>query len=248
MAQLENDLLKLKGRAAGLTFYQKGGKTIVRAATSNQPRRMSMAQFRLRQRFLNNNALWRVLKQAGEVFFEGGSSPCHRFRSINTLSPVVFIPKNMRFGTTALLLPDMIVSDGPLPPFSYRLGEVDGQPALLTDLTPAMAQEGRLLLYVFEQSVAQTFGYRLSLTTEQVSLDEAVADGSLKASFVDGCLVLTDSRFANQMMGFALVRVVDGHASRQQVVTRCTCYQQFTTDDALQTAAKSYGGLTHDLG
>lgn len=27
-------------------------------------------------------------------------------------------------------------------------------------------------------------------------------------------------------------------------VTRCTYYQRFTTDEALQAAAKSYGGLT----
>ena len=36
---------------------------------------------------------------------------------------------------------------------------------------------------------------------------------------------------------------VDG--SPQTIVTRCTLYQQYMTEEALQTAAKSYGGLTN---
>jgi len=32
--------------------------------------------------------------------------------------------------------------------------------------------------------------------------------------------------------------------SPQTIVTRCTYYQQFTTDEALLAAAKSYKGLT----
>ena len=46
------------------------------------------------------------------------------------------------------------------------------------------------------------------------------------------------------MLGFGLVRVIDGHASSQRVVTRCTYYERYTTEEALQLAAKSYKGLT----
>ena len=46
------------------------------------------------------------------------------------------------------------------------------------------------------------------------------------------------------MLGFALVRIKDGVASHQRVVTRCTYYEKYTTEEALQAAAKSYGGLT----
>ena len=46
------------------------------------------------------------------------------------------------------------------------------------------------------------------------------------------------------MLGFGLVRIKDGHVSRQHVVTICTYYVQYTTEEALQAAAKSYGGLT----
>jgi hypothetical protein len=46
------------------------------------------------------------------------------------------------------------------------------------------------------------------------------------------------------MLGFALIRLKKGHASRQRVVTRCTYYEQYTTEEAIQAAAKSYGGFT----
>ena len=40
------------------------------------------------------------------------------------------------------------------------------------------------------------------------------------------------------------VRIIDDRCSPQAIVTRCTLYEQYTTEEALQTAAKSYGGLT----
>ncbi len=42
----------------------------------------------------------------------------------------------------------------------------------------------------------------------------------------------------------ALVRVEGGRCSSQSLVTRCRYYEQFTTEEALQEAAESYGGLT----
>lgn len=61
----------------------------------------------------------------------------------------------------------------------------------------------------------------------------------------DGCLALIGAQFADPMLGFGLVHVKDGHASHQRVVTNCTYYERYTTEEALQAAAKSYGGLTH---
>ena len=63
-------------------------------------------------------------------------------------------------------------------------------------------------------------------------------------SVVDGHFVLEGEEFADEMKGWALVRVADNRCSPQTIVTRCTLYQQYTTEEALQTAAKSYGGLT----
>ena len=63
---------------------------------------------------------------------------------------------------------------------------------------------------------------------------------------VDGQLALVGEEFANAMKGWALVCVSEKNCSPQAIITRCTLYQQYTTEDALQVAAKSYGGLTDE--
>jgi hypothetical protein len=63
-------------------------------------------------------------------------------------------------------------------------------------------------------------------------------------TLVDGRYVLKGEEFADEMKGWALVKVIGDHCSSQTIVTRCTLYQQYTTEEALQAAAKSYGGLT----
>ena len=68
--------------------------------------------------------------------------------------------------------------------------------------------------------------------------------GTLCMTVVDGRLALVGEEFADEMKGWALVKVVDDRCSSQTIVTRCTLYQQYTTEDALERAADSYGGLT----
>jgi len=38
--------------------------------------------------------------------------------------------------------------------------------------------------------------------------------------------------------------VMDDRCSRQTIVTRCTLFEQYTTEEALEVASDSYGGLT----
>ena len=251
MAELITDLLKLKGRIEGVTFYEKNGKIIVRKAHSKQPRRMSYKQFIQRQRLIHNNALWRKLQDTKQVFFEGCSSACHRFRSINQDVPDVFLTKQMRQHFASLLLPDMVLSDGPLQPINYQLGDVDGQPALFTDLTKAETKKGTLLLYVLMQNVhTQLYSEetpQIDIKVETITSDMfTIVPSTLTIPFPSksGTLALVDDRFGDPMLGFGLVHVIDGHASHQRVVTRCTYYEKYTTEEALQTAATSYGGLT----
>ena len=67
---------------------------------------------------------------------------------------------------------------------------------------------------------------------------------SQEMTVLKGCLAMVSEEFADEMKGWALVRVIDDRCSAQTIVTRCTLYQQYTTEEALQAAAKSYGGLT----
>lgn len=249
MVKVKNDILKLVGKLGDLTFYRKNGETIGRPAHSRQPRRMTRKQFQLRQRLIHNNALWRKLEATKRVYFEGGFSPCHRFRSINKEVPDVYMTNYQRFFHAALLLPNMVLSDGPLQPINYRLGEVEGQPAFITDLTPQEAQQGELLLYALRQRIVKDRDHefaQLDIKVETIASDQFVNVPAAMMPFEstgDG-LALVSDRFADPMMGFGLVHVVDGHVAHQRVKTNCTYYERFSTDEALKLAAKDYKGLT----
>lgn len=60
---------------------------------------------------------------------------------------------------------------------------------------------------------------------------------------MDGCLDLGVKGFSNEMKGWALVRVIGKNCSSQGIVTRYKFYEQYTTEEAMEAAAKSYGGL-----
>lgn len=57
-------------------------------------------------------------------------------------------------------------------------------------------------------------------------------------------LALVDAAFGDPMTGRALVYTRGERYSSQGVVTTCTFYEQYTTEEKLQAAAASYGGLT----
>lgn len=67
-----------------------------------------------------------------------------------------------------------------------------------------------------------------------------------KKGTTKGMMVVGDE-FADDDKGWALVQVEGERCSPQTIVTRCTFYQQFTTDEAQKAAAKSYGGLTRPI-
>ena len=58
------------------------------------------------------------------------------------------------------------------------------------------------------------------------------------------CLALTGSLFANDDLGWALVRINGDRCSSQTAVTRCRQWESFATEEALRASAESYGGLT----
>ena len=63
---------------------------------------------------------------------------------------------------------------------------------------------------------------------------------------VDGLYVLKCEEFSYDMKGWALVDVINDRCSSQTIVTNCTLYHQYTTEEALEEAAESYGGLTEE--
>ena len=93
----------------------------------------------------------------------------------------------------------------------------------------------QLWLYTAEQRGEDVIP-RVRFTRHMVSRQEMTA--------VDGRLALVSDEFADSTKGWALVRVIGDRCSPQTIQTRCTLYQQYMTDEALQRAAKSYGGIT----
>ena len=73
-----------------------------------------------------------------------------------------------------------------------------------------------------------------------LTADTATQIGTNLATSLHGVL----DEFADEMKGWALVKVIDDRCSPQTIVTRCSLYQQYTTQEALEIAADSYGGLT----
>ena len=216
----------------GVTNYIRNGSVVTRKSNSDGRRSNSRKQFIQRQRMRHAMALWKELAHCQPMFTEGKTHYLG-FISLANRLPVVFMPYNLGNGNT-LLLPDMPVSDGTLPPIKQWLGEVDGTAALVTNLKADTLRDGeKLMLYTATQSAKSMI---VSFKVREVMLDEFTE--------VDGFLALVGNDFSDEMKGWALVRVNGELCSSQGIVTRCTYYEQFTTEKALQKAAQSYGGLT----
>ena len=219
----------------GVTKYIRNGTVVTRVSTSEGRRSNTRGQFIQRQRMRHSIALWKELSLWSPMFTEGKTT-YHSFLSLANQLPVVFLPKNKDSVEGSLLMPGIPVSEGNLMPIQQRLGEVNGTPALITD---RKADEVRpfeiFLLYTAEQQFQREDCPKVRFMMREVKRDEF--------TLVDGCLALVDNDFANEMKGWALVRVMGKNCSTQSIVTCCKYYEQFTTEEALANASKSYGGL-----
>ena len=232
-------------KQSGVTFYLRNGKMVARSAHTRQPKRRTRAQFIARQQLSHSSRLWALLRWAAEPMFEGGATAYNRFLTLMRRTPVVFLPKRGPLSGATFLLPGMPVSDGVLPVVEQWLDEVDGTPALLISLSAADLQRGDLLRFYTLKQCTDSFCPLVRIKSDDLSISDFRE--------VDGRLALVSDDFADEMTGWALVHVrpkrkrgrqPEYRCSSQTVVTRCTYYLPFTTEEALLAAAASYGGLT----
>ena len=235
-------LLNGSVRSAGVTFYLKKGQMIVRSSKTVAKRSCTHRQFIQRQRMRHTTALWQQLSGCRPMF-SGGKSTYARFATLANRLPAVFVPCNGPLDGASFLMPEMPVSDGSLTPIKQQLGSVDGIAALLTDLKPSdLRRPEKFLLYTAEQRIEGNKPVVRFLQVREVAKEEFTEVG--------GRLALTGDEFADPMRGWALVRVIpsatpgEDRCSTQSLVTNCRLYEQYTTEEALQQAAQSYGGLT----
>ena len=223
-------------RLAGMTFYLRNGQLVGRASSTHEKRSNTLPQFIQRQKMRHTTALWKMLRFC-DVMFTERRTAYQNFASLANQLPVVYVPDDGTMNQASFLMPGIPMSDGILPTVKQELGEVNGMPALLTDLkVEERSEHVKLRLYTAVQTIENEVLPRVRFSMREMSWwDMAV---------VDGRLALVGEEFADEMKGWVLVEVVDGRCSPQTVVTRCTLYQQYTTEDALERAADSYGGLT----
>ena len=227
-------LIPDKMRIGGMTFYKRQGQVIGRVSNSDEKRSNTLPQFIQRQRMRHTIALWQMLKFCDTMFTERGNA-YQDFASIANRLPAVFVDKRMSY--VSFLMPGIPVSDGTLPPVKQWLGEVNGKAALVTDLKASEWHRGeKLWLYTAVQHLEEADTPRVRFNKRELTRRDMTT--------VDGHLALVGDEFADPMKGWALVRIMENRCSPQAIVTHCTLYQQYTTEEALQEAAKSYGGLT----
>ena len=227
-------LIPKKVSIGGMTFYKRQGQVVGRISESNERRSNTLPQFKQRQKMRHTQALWKMLKFCETMFTERGNV-YQNFASLANRLPVVYVDKIL-MEQASFLMPGIPVSDGILPALQQELSEVNGVPALMTGLKYGEQYEHeKLWLYTAEQKIEGS--------TPRVRFSKRDASRQ-DMNIVDGQLALVGEEFADDMKGWALVRVSENRCSPQIIITRCTLYQQYTTEEALQAAAKSYGGLT----
>ena len=222
-------------RKAGVTTYMKQGKMITRVSSSDERRSNTLPQFIQRQKMRHTIALWKTLKFCKTMFTERQTAYSN-FASLANRLPAVFVPNNGVMNNASFLMPGIPVSDGRLPAINEQLGEVDGTAALMTDLkADAWMPQTKLLLYTAVQH------FECNMPLVRFSVREVPWE---EMTFVDDHYVLKDEAFADEMKGWALVLVKGERCTSQAIVTRSTFFQSYTTEEAMQSAAESYGGLT----
>ena len=216
----------------GLTIYQKQGKTIIRSSSRRTSKGFTIKQFIQRQRMRHAIALWRELEYCYPMFTEAKSA-YNGFVSLANRLPAVFVAKRDAMDHPSFLMPGIPVSDGTLPELKQRLGEVDGKAALITNLKRYEARyTDTLKLFVAEQTNEDNIP-RVNFRVRNVLKEELVE--------TENGMALVGEEFSDDNKGWALVLVIGESCSTQSIVTRCKFYEQFTTEELMNEAAKTYG-------
>ena len=176
-------------------------------------------------------ALWHELLCCDPMFTEHQSAYSGFVALANRL-PAVFVDKSLADSHASFLMPDIPVSEGKLLTVRQHLGEVDGVAALIANLEKKQIRQGmELLLYTAEQHGEDSLP-RVKFKFRRVKTSELVEAA--------GGVALVGEEFADLNKGWALVLVDGERCSTQGIVTQCTLYEQYTTQEALLAAAKSH--------
>lgn len=221
-------------RKAGITIYQKQGKTIIRKSTSYHKKSFTFRQFVQRQRMRHTMALWRTFQNCESMFTEHKTTFLG-FASFANRLPVVFVNKQDSYSHPSFLMPDIPVSEGTMTPIKQQLGEVNGVAALITDLKADRIRPYDTFWFYTAEQCFKDNRPKVEFTMKKIKAYEMTR--------TEAGLALVGEEFADNNKGWALVYVRKDRCSSQCILTRCTYYQQFTSKELGEETAHSYGKL-----
>ena len=224
-----------KLRFGGTTLFLRQGQVVSYPSKRGEEKTFTLQQFKQRQKMRHSTALWKMLKGC-DVMFTERRNAYQNFTSLANMLPGVYVNDDGIMNQASFLMPGIPVSDGRLPVVKQELGEVDGVPALITDLKTRDEGDGeRLLFYTAVQHIEGELP-RVRFQMREISRFDMTAS--------DGHYVLKGDKFADDMKGWALVQVIGDRCSPQGIVTRCRYYEPYTTEEALEKAFDSYSKPT----
>ena len=146
MGKVQNKSFGFTGRIRGMgvTFYQRGGKTIARISTREVPNRQSMNQFKTREKMRHSIALWKSFYSPYKPLMttSDGTIAYNAFLRANSVLPTVFFTKQQARQGAALLMPGMVVSEGRLPAVEYDFATLpSGERVVVTNLLTGIDAE-----------------------------------------------------------------------------------------------------------
>ena len=128
----------------GVTFYQRGGKTIARISTRSVSNRQSLSQFKTREKMRHSIALWKCFYSPYKPLMttSDGTIAYNAFLRENSALPTVYLTKQQARQRAALLMPGMVVSEGRLPAVEYDFAVLPtDERVVLTNLLTGIEEE-----------------------------------------------------------------------------------------------------------
>ncbi len=265
-----NEAVKVNsGKVGNIRYYVKAGKTYSRSSSSDVSNPRTLSQMAVRCRLANMKAVYNVIAWHLRKCFEGANaatSVYNLFVGRSSYTTPIYLTKEQKIEGYAIAA-EYCVSEGSLPPIKYQMSEsgilkssiVVGNAAIsgmsIGDLSKLIIENNHsfkagdsLTFFALKQIDFMGTPY-VKLEPAQITLNPNDANPLPATGFdmvVDGCLAADCSEQVG-CYGWIHARKDGKKVSTQYLVANdLDLIEQFSSDEALQDAAASYGQVEED--
>ena len=265
-----NSVTMNAGKVGTVRYYTKGGVTYTRSTTvSKKSTTRSLAQYAVKCRMANISHCWQALKdfiKGGFASADGVRSDFNIFNQLSFQSTPVYMTKELAQSGAAVSAP-YAISEGPLVPITY---EFDSDGNLVSNIACGISIGASTTVGEFTAEIIKNTGWQkndmlsivflmqggdadypnVSASAEHLQLSEnsslLVKDLMPSVSVVNGKIALAG--LDGGSAGFVHSRKSSNgrKCSTQFLASANDLLDNFTGDEALETAAESYGGISDD--